>query len=799
MSKRLNRYLFLILATLAGGVAVGCSDSTDTDTDAGGENADPTKARAPAHRRPHDIDTVVADLSAFRMRPAVDYRSVPRRVLAFYYPWYGTPTGPGGSKRWREWKGFDPNDPNSTDSAIWMPAHAPSLGRYDSHDAKTIEQHCQWAKQAGIDGWIVSWWKPGGYEDRALKKILDACGRHQLTACIHYEGRCDETKLEVISARATAGDIIAGLKSHGRHPAYLKVGGRPVVFAYARMLNNTTMMGCSEVIATINRQYDGGAVLLGDRISRTAARVFDGIYTYNPAPDLSGLGLDRTRIWCGVSYPRWVQLADQLGRISTLTIIPGYDDTKIRKPGLKVKRYDGDLYRVQWKQAIQADPHWILITTFNEWAECSEIEPSAEYGNQYLELTAEYAERFKAARRAARQPPPSPLSDRQIAALRRRLAELGVAVLPSANSEAVWWLVGRLKLEPKMLSWSDVVDGDLVPDRYGVVVYASSEDYRQTLRSYRDVDKAILGYLKSGGFLAVLPAGPVPFYYNQDGEVTESGQQFGLTIHQRGWIDPPSGARLDFVQSGHSLPHLPRRFPLPISGDRRWRPIFRGGQSQYTSLIELQDTDKQSLGDAVAVVEPPCGGRVLYAWFGLLEGPRADTLLYDLFDLIAGSASSPASRRSAVLKLRGQYSMWDLEGFAYRHKGFYPPEGRGIDRYRWSKGTESMITVGLEAGQAYRVTISMAPFDVPDRKQAVTVVLNGHRLSELEFSRQGRYKFEVVLPAQYVKDVNELVFRYRYAESPLAVQGRKDTRKLAVQFRTIIFEPIAGGAEPGPQ
>ena len=68
---------------------------------------------------------------------------------------------------------------------------------------------------------------------------------------------------------------------------------------------------------------------------------------------------------------------------------------------------------------------------------------------------------------------------------------------------------------------------------------------------------------------------------NQDGEVTESGQQFGLTIHQRGWIDPPSGARLDFVQSGHSLPHLPQRFPLPISGDRRWRPIFRGGQSQY--------------------------------------------------------------------------------------------------------------------------------------------------------------------------------------------------------------------------
>jgi len=77
-------------------------------------------------------------------------------------------------------------------------------------------------------------------------------------------------------------------------------------------------------------------------------------------------------------------------------VIPGYDDTKIRKPGLAVQRYDAELYRVQWEEAIKADPNWILITSFNEWHEGSEIEPSLEYKQRYLELTGKYAKRFKA-------------------------------------------------------------------------------------------------------------------------------------------------------------------------------------------------------------------------------------------------------------------------------------------------------------------------------------------------------------------------------------------------------------------
>ncbi|HID22466.1 MAG TPA: hypothetical protein EYP14_08700, partial [Planctomycetaceae bacterium] len=121
-------------------------------------------------------------------------------------------------------------------------------------------------------------------------------------------------------------------------------------------------------------------------------------HTYNTAGALRDKDLQAAREWCRRSYRAWIEAAVTLGRISTVTVIPGYDDTKIRRPGLKVPRRDGALYRMQWEEAIAAQPDWVLITSWNEWHEGSEIEPSVEHGDQYLKLTAEYAKPFVARR-----------------------------------------------------------------------------------------------------------------------------------------------------------------------------------------------------------------------------------------------------------------------------------------------------------------------------------------------------------------------------------------------------------------
>ncbi|RLE58840.1 MAG: hypothetical protein DRN53_07805, partial [Thermoprotei archaeon] len=58
-------------------------------------------------------------------------------------------------------------------------------------------------------------------------------------------------------------------------------------------------------------------------------------------------------------------------------------------------RQDGRYYIDSWNTALKHDPDWIFITSWNEWYENSQIEPSVEYGTMYLFLTKQQVMRFK--------------------------------------------------------------------------------------------------------------------------------------------------------------------------------------------------------------------------------------------------------------------------------------------------------------------------------------------------------------------------------------------------------------------
>jgi hypothetical protein len=88
-------------------------------------------------------------------------------------------------------------------------------------------------------------------------------------------------------------------------------------------------------------------------------------------------------------------------KISTVTVIPGYDDSKLGRPPPRpvTQRWGGETYRVLWQEAVAAAPDYVLITSWNEWHEGSEIEPSVEYGSVMLNDTAAFAREFLAGRR----------------------------------------------------------------------------------------------------------------------------------------------------------------------------------------------------------------------------------------------------------------------------------------------------------------------------------------------------------------------------------------------------------------
>jgi glycoprotein endo-alpha-1,2-mannosidase len=551
-------------------------------------------------------------------------RDVQHRVMAFYYPWYGIPTGPGGAGQNIHWGRID--DANSDIAAS---THYPSTGAYDSHDPNMIEKHCAWARAAGIDTLIVSWWGQGDYTDRAMDLILAACARQGLTACIYYEAVPKPQ-----TPQAAARDIIRALERYSGHKAYLKAAGAPVVFIYTRAVGELGLMGWRQALQLVRSGFAGGVTAIGDQFSYGAARVFDGVHTYNTADGIRSQGSGDLSQWCKTTYASWIELADRAGRISTLTIIPGYDDTKIRQPGLAVDRRGGELYRTQWERAIEADPDWVLITSFNEWHEGSEIEPSRQLGEAYLDLTTQYAKRFKGSAPTKHVAAKPVLSPEETDRLRRTLKGLRIAVLPGAESTAFWWLLDQ-GVGVQSLTWEDVAAGRVTPATCSMLLYCGGETYRRTVSQSGDVDKALADYLAVGGFLLSLPSGPWPFYYDESGNVVNRSAQFGLTLRM-GWDKLPT-ATLRLTVRNDALKHFSGPVPSALStiADQRWRPFYPQDQKQYIPLLTMQKGSGENLGDAIAYAEPRWGGRVLYVWFALLETTDAESILPDVFTFAA--------------------------------------------------------------------------------------------------------------------------------------------------------------------
>lgn len=311
--------------------------------------------------------------------------SPPHQVLAFYYGWYGNPAVSG---RWFHWKNVDAAHHHIDEST-----HFPVLGAYDSHDPEVVDLHCRQAATAGITGFIVSWWRQGDFHDQGLPLMLDTAQKHGLKVTIYYETVPPDGNP---SPEGAANDLMYVARKYGSHPAWLKVKGKPVFFVYSRAIGQIKIAGWEKAIQEFRAQFPGGAVLIGDRISADAARVFDGLHTYNETGATQGKTPVQIRAWARETFPQWVRTAGP-ERISCVTVIPGYDDSvqPSRKPPRPItERYEGKTYRTMWEEAIAAHPDWILITSWNEWHEGSEIEPSVELGAADLKITRKYANRF---------------------------------------------------------------------------------------------------------------------------------------------------------------------------------------------------------------------------------------------------------------------------------------------------------------------------------------------------------------------------------------------------------------------
>jgi len=303
-----------------------------------------------------------------------------RTVCAAYYAWYGNALGP--SREWRHWEGVSATE-------IGSATHYPLLGPYDSNDVSVLKAHMLMAKAAGVDCFLASWWGIASFEDETLAKLLKVAEEVGVKVALLYESyRPWDNRMG--DPQHVAKELYYVAERYPHSPAYLKINGRPAVFIYAAYAHGRGSGFWAEVKNAL-RARGVDLFIIGD----APDEAFDGYYSLIlEAPDLYE-HYSRLRYVLGGHIYGTVRQINLTEKAIFYTVFPGYNDTKIRKPGRVVDREGGRLYAMLWEKALEANPHGVVIMSWNEWHEGTEIEPSVEYGFQYLNATAKYAALFK--------------------------------------------------------------------------------------------------------------------------------------------------------------------------------------------------------------------------------------------------------------------------------------------------------------------------------------------------------------------------------------------------------------------
>jgi hypothetical protein len=167
-----------------------------------------------------------------------------------------------------------------------------------------------------------------------------------------------------------------------------------VIFVYAASrLSESTWKGVLAAVRATGRN----PLVIGDFFHSRLINVLDGEYQYINVTLSNTDLMERYRTETLRVRTFNLLTPGDARRIWVASVCPGYDDRLLtaRSQHLVVDRMGGSVYENQWRAAATMAADWVIITTWNEYFENTQIEPSARYGTVYLDATRKWSAIFK--------------------------------------------------------------------------------------------------------------------------------------------------------------------------------------------------------------------------------------------------------------------------------------------------------------------------------------------------------------------------------------------------------------------
>ena len=228
----------------------------------------------------------------------------------------------------------------------------PSLGYYSSDDPAVIRRHIASMLYGHFDVAAYDWWGQTSNQDSRFPLVLALSRQTPLRWAAYYEQEgygnpnADQIHADLLYLRAR----------YFSNPAYLKIGGRPVVFAYADGSDD-----CSMAQRWHAANEGIGAYLVLSAFWGSPENV-------RTCPDQP----DAWHVYSATSYEFELAPWD-------FGITPGFDKFGTPYPGVPVYPRDLTRWRQQIRDMVASHMPWQLVLTFNEWGEDTSIESAREW------------------------------------------------------------------------------------------------------------------------------------------------------------------------------------------------------------------------------------------------------------------------------------------------------------------------------------------------------------------------------------------------------------------------------------
>ncbi|MEP4133029.1 MAG: hypothetical protein ABJL71_00320, partial [Cyclobacteriaceae bacterium] len=285
-----------------------------------------------------------------------------------------------------------------SDGQVWTDGtvREPSIGFYSSQSWSAHLYHILLSSSCGVDGMVVN--IRNEYDETSLAQIkssiaritdVDASFDYKLGISYTDAGK-DQTQVESELTDLKT-DIITG------NTNYLQKDGEPVVFWW----NGGSLSSAQLRTAVSNVFTSESPVILRNEIdlSLTSGGTINSFY-----PWVQGFASDGTN-W-GEGYLDWFygtsadKVANSITGFVSAAVYPGFDDRQVSWGQNRwIDRSSGTIYNNTWSKvnnfAGSSPIEWVFLQTWNGFNEGTEIEPTLEYGFDYVTSTATNISTYK--------------------------------------------------------------------------------------------------------------------------------------------------------------------------------------------------------------------------------------------------------------------------------------------------------------------------------------------------------------------------------------------------------------------